>query len=116
MNFDARVLESIAEGELVHVDIKQFRNNDRLRAYFKMLGEVIDATDCALSVERLHEVIKLETGCVELVRLPNGMKIALPGSVAFDRMDEGEFFSYFKRAEEWLASTYGYVREDRKAA
>ena len=111
MAFDARMLESIAEGELVHVEIKRFRNNDRLRSYFAMLNDVIEATDCSLSAERLHEVAKLETGCVEHVRLPNGLLIGLPGSVAFDRMTEGEFQAFYHRVEEWLAKTFNYVRE-----
>lgn len=115
MALDARMLESFAEGELVHVEIKTFRNNDRLRAYFAMLNDVIEATDCALSPEKLHELVKLETGCVDLVRLPSGMTVALPGSVAFDRMTETEFHTYFRRAEQWLAQTYGFIREERAA-
>lgn len=111
MQIDADALTNVAQGEKVRVTITQWRNNDRLRAYFSMLKDVIDATDCALSPEKLHELIKLETGCVDLVRLPSGMTVALPGSVAFDRMTEAEFVAFFRRAEEWLARTYGYAKE-----
>jgi hypothetical protein len=76
-----------------------------------MLSDVVSATDCAITPERLHEVLKLELGIVDLIRLPNGMTVALPGSIAFEKMDEDEFVAFFKRAEEWLASTYGYVNE-----
>lgn len=115
MEFDARALEGIKNGERVKVEIRQWRNTDRNRAYWAMLAEVVAATDCALSPERLHEVVKIETGCIELVQLPTGMKVAIPGSVAFDKMEEAEFITFFRRAEEWLAATFGYVSE-RKAA
>lgn len=116
LDFDARALDGIANGQRVRIEVKEFRNAARARAYWAMLGDVIDATGCNLSPERLHEVVKLETGCIELVQLPNGMKVALPGSIAFDKMQEAEFVAFFNAAEEWLAATYGYVNERRQAA
>ena len=111
MAHDARALEGIAQGERVRVDIRQWRNVARHRGYWAMLSDVIDATDCALTPERLHEVLKLETGVVDLIRLPNGMKVALPGSISFEKMTEAEFIAFFQRAEAWLAETYGFVNE-----
>lgn len=110
-DFDAKLLESVAEGERVRIELRQFRNVDRLRAYWMMLGDVVDATDCAPSASLLHEALKLEIGIVEHVRMPNGYKVALPGSIAFDRLTEQEFVTFFRRAEEFLAATFGYVRE-----
>lgn len=115
MNYDLRALDGVANGQRVRVEILQWRNTDRLRAYWAMLHDVVAATDCALSVEKLHAVIKLETGNVDLVRLPTGMTVAIPASIALDRMSEPEFIEFFRRAEEWLSATYGYVPE-RSAA
>jgi hypothetical protein len=111
MAHDLHALDAIAQGQRVKLEIKEWRNLDRHRAYWATLHDVIDATDCALSPERLHEVLKLETGVVDLIRLPNGMTVAIPGSISFDKMSEDEFVAFFKRAEEWLAATYGYVNE-----
>ena len=111
MDFDKRALDGIAQGERVRIEIRNFRNSGRNRAYWKMLAEVVDATGCNLSPERLHEVIKLETGVVDLVRLPTGMTVAIPGSIAFEKMDEAEFVAFFEAAQSWLAETYGYVHE-----
>jgi hypothetical protein len=108
---DARALEGVAQGERVRVEIKQWRNLDRHRAYWAMLSDVVAATDCALTPERLHNVLKLELGVVDLVRLPNGMTVALPGSINFDSMPEAEFVVFLNRATEWLAANYGYVNE-----
>jgi hypothetical protein len=115
LDLDLRALDGVANGQRVKVEVKEFRNAGRNRAYWKMLSDVVSATDCAISPERLHEVLKLELGIVDLVRLPNGMTVALPGSIAFEKMDEAEFVAFFKRAQEWLAATYGYV-DERAAA
>lgn len=112
MGYDMAALEGVAQGELVNVEIKQFRNNARLRAYFAMLREVINACGLAYSSEKLHELIKLQNGVIEPVTLPSGLTVALPGSISFEKMSEADFQSFFKKAEEWLAETYGYVREE----
>jgi len=112
MEYDARALDGIAQGQRVRLDIKEFRNADRNRAYWAMLHEVVAATEAALTPEKLHEVIKLETGHVDLVRLPTGMTVALPGSIAFDKITEPEFIAFFQAAERWLAQNYGYQREE----
>lgn len=115
MDIDAKALDGIGQGERVRIEIREFRNVARHRAYWAMLHDVIASTECALSPERLHDLVKLETGLVELVVLPTGLKIALPGSIAFDKISEDEFVAFFKAAERWLAETYGYVNE-REAA
>lgn len=115
-DYDLSALQSVRQGETVRVEIKQFRNASRNRAYWAMLHEMVEATDCVLSPERLHEVIKLETGVVDLIRLPNGMTVAIPGSIAFDKMSEEEFVAFFKAAERWLAETYGWAPESERSA
>ncbi len=112
MEFDMAALDSIRNGELVKVEIKQFRNVSRHRAYWAMIQEVVDGYGLNYSADRLHEIIKLETGVVDLVRLPDGLKVQRPGSISFDKMSEAEFQAFFKKAEKWLAETYGYIREE----
>ena len=116
LDMDCRAIDGIAQGQRVKVEIKEFRNVGRHRAYWKMLHEMVAATECALSPERLHEVIKLETGVVDLIRLPNGMTVAIPGSIAFDKMSEEEFVAFFKAAERWLAEAYGWAPESERSA
>lgn len=110
-DFDAEFIETIPYGHSVEVSFKRARSSERNRAYWKMLHEVVKATGVTLTPERLHDVIKLEVGIVELVRLPSGMKVALPGSIAFDKMDETEMVAFFRAAEEFLAREFGYVNE-----
>jgi hypothetical protein len=109
MEYDLHALDGIPNGQRVKVEIKEWRSLGSLRAYWAMLQDVIDATEAAPTKEILHEVIKLETGFIETIRLPNGMRVAIPASIAFDKMDAMEFVRFFKGAEKWLAETYGYA-------
>lgn len=115
MEFDARLLDGIKEGELVKVDVKEFRNPGRMRAYWAMLHEVVAATECAPSAERLHEAMKLELGIVDLVKVGT-MTVAIPGSIAFDKMSEVEMVEWFRIAERFLAEKYGYEPAAKEAA
>lgn len=113
MDMDAKALDGIAQGELVRVEIKEFRNAKRHRLYWAMLHDILEATDSALSVHRLHEIVKLKTGLVEVVCLPDGTPIALPGSIAFDKISEPEFVAFLEKAQQFLAETFGYVAPER---
>lgn len=116
MEYDLRALDGVANGQRVRVDIKEWRNLDRLKAYWSLLHEAVQATGRSIAAEKLHEVIKLETGLVDLIRLPNGMTVAIPASIALDKMSEPEFVAYFQSAEEWLARVYGFASERERAA
>jgi hypothetical protein len=117
MEYDVRALDGVKHGQRVRVDIKEWRNLDRLKAYWAMLHEVVAATGAnGLSAERLHEVAKLQNGCVDVILLPTGMPVAIPASIALDKMSEPEFIAFFQKVEAWLAQTYGYVPEARRAA
>lgn len=114
MEYDRRALEGIANGQRVRVTIGEWRNLDRLRAYWSMLHEVVEATGANnLTAEKLHEVLKLQNGVVDLILLPSGMTVAIPGSIALERMSEPEFIAFFEKAKEWLSRTYGYVGVER---
>lgn len=114
LEMDSRALEGIANGQRVRVEIKEFRSAPRLRAYWAMLHEVVAATECAPSAERLHEAMKLELGIVDLVKVGT-MTVAIPGSIAFDKMDEPEMVEWFRIAERFLSEKYGYEPRVRAA-
>lgn len=117
MEYDIHALDGVAQGQRVRVDIREWRNLDRLKAYWAMLHDVVAATGANnLTAEKLHEVLKLHNGCVDVVMLPSGMPVAIPSSIALDKMSEPEFVAFFQKAEEWLGKTYGYVNQTRAAA
>jgi crotonobetainyl-CoA:carnitine CoA-transferase CaiB-like acyl-CoA transferase len=113
--YDAAALDGIAQGQRVRLAIEEWRNRDRLRAYWAMLTECNKATEAAANVRALHAAIKLETGLVELVQLPGGHVVKVPSSIALEAMPEAEMIAYFESAERYLAQTFGWVSE-RNAA
>ena len=115
MEMDADVIAAIPEGTPVRVEIKQPRFGPRHRAYWYMLNECVKATGCALSANVLHMAVKLETGHVELVRLNNGLTVAVPGSIAFDKMSESDMVLFFEAAKEYLAREHGYWGQDNNS-
>lgn len=115
LEMDRRALEGIGQGQRVRVEIKEFRSAPRLRAYWAMLHDVVAATECAPSAERLHEAMKLELGIVDLVKVGT-MTVAIPGSIAFDKMTEAEMVEWFRISERFLAEKYGYEPQERAAA
>ncbi len=110
MGMDAEAISALPFNTRLKVSIVEPRNVARLRAYFAMLNEVVKATGCAPTPEALHELVKLETGFVIHVRM-GAHKIALPGSIAFDKISEQEMTAFFQSAEEFLAREFGYVAE-----
>ena len=117
MDYDSRALDGIAQGQKVQLLLKEWRNVERLRAYWAMLHDVVAATGAnRLTAERLHEVAKLQNGCVDVILLPNGTPVAVPSSIALDKMSEPEFVAFFQKVEEWLSETYGYQPRERNAA
>lgn len=110
-DFDLGALDGIAQGERVRPNITQWRNTDRNKAYWAMLGDVVQACGLPYRSEKLHEIAKMKNGVIELVMLPDGTPIATPGSISFEAMPENEFVDFFRKVEKWLADTFGYVRE-----
>ena len=112
MEMDWEKIRTIPENGVVAVpDLPQPRNGERHRAYWLTLHECVKATGCAPNASVLHEAVKLGTGHFELVRLSGGLTVAVPGSIAFDKMSEDEFVTFFQSAEEYLAREHGFVLE-----
>jgi hypothetical protein len=68
------------------------------RLYWAVLSEIVDATDSWLSIEDLHESIKLHLRMVREVHMINGGVRFVTRSISFDAMDQGEYRLFFKRA------------------
>ncbi len=111
MDFDLGALEGVAEGEKVRVEVSQWRNRPRLRAYWATLRDCVNATGFEGTPETLHTLLKMECGLGEPVKLPDGRVVIIPGSIAIESLPEDEMIAYFRRAEKYLAETFGFARE-----
>ena len=91
-------------GQPVRVDIKQPRNLQRHKFYWVLLNIVVEnwpEEQSRLSADSLHQVIKIETGHVNVINF-NGETIVLPKSISFNKMDEEEFKVFLRDTVRFL--------------
>lgn len=116
LEYDLQALDGIAQGQRIKLDIQQWRNLDRLRAYWATLQECINATGCAPHKEALDAYLRPAVGHCDYVRLANGSFQAVPRPINTADCDEPEMIAFFQAAEERLASDFGFVSEHRERA
>lgn len=119
MAYDLQALEGIEQGQRVKLEIRQWRNLDRLRAYWATLQDCIDATGCAASKEALDAYIRPAVNFVDTIRLANGFLVGVPRAINTRQCDEPEMIAFFNAATELLARDFGYVAptpEERRTA
>jgi len=104
----------VPEMDWVAISIGHFRNRARLRAYWAMIFEVLEATGGAPTAGCMHNVVKMGVGLTEEARLPNGVTLTVPSSIAIEALPEAEMVRYFAEAERWLAETYGWTGEEHR--
>ena len=93
---DDELVRSFPANVPLRVRLTAPRNPRSLRYYFALLSLVREnLPEPAPSVEVLHEAIKVLLGYTITVKTARG-DIVLPGSVAFDRMEEPEFHKYLE--------------------
>lgn len=113
MDYDRGALAGFKQGDRVRVEVKHWRNLDRLKAYWVYLHEVVAVTECAHAAEPLHSFLKKELGIVEYVKLIDGAFEAVEGSIALENMPEAEFIAFFEAVVKLIAERLGYVKEQR---
>jgi len=113
MQYDMQALVGIEQGQRVKLEIRQWRNMDRLRAYWATLQDCIDATGCSPSKEALDAYIRPAVKFVDTIRLANGFLVGVPRAINTRECDEPEMIAFFEAASELLARDFGYVAPDR---
>jgi hypothetical protein len=94
-----RIRELPAGKALKAVVTQPRRSNPQLRLYWSMLGLVAANLDQDIEAEALHDWLKLKLGLVTYIRQRNGKAVAVPKSVAFDKMEHPEFTAYFDKVK-----------------
>lgn len=116
MDYDLRALDGVANGQRVKLELKQWRNLDRLRAYWATLQECVDATGCAPSKEALDAYIRPAVGFVDAIRLKSGHFVGVGRPINTRECDEPEMIAFFAAVEQKLAEEFGFAPEHRSAA
>lgn len=115
MEYDLHALDGVAQGQKVRLDLRQWRNLDRLRAYWATLQDCVDATGCAPSKEALDAYVRPAVGFVDAIRLQSGHFVGVPRPINTRDCDEPEMIAFFESANELLAREFGFAREAKAA-
>jgi hypothetical protein len=116
MEYDAQALAGIAQGQRVKLEIKQWRNLSRLRAYWATLQDCVNATGCAPSKEALDAYVRPAVGFVDAIRLASGHFVGVGRPINTRECDEPEMIAFFQAVEELLAREFGFVSEQKERA
>ena len=102
----AELIQKVPECVTSRVRATVPRNGAYHRLYWKMLHTIHKSLPHGvdLDLDALHQVVKLGAGCKHIVKLPNGAFYELPGSIAFDRMDETTFRAFMDNAIKFITS------------
>lgn len=93
------VLVKIPERKLIEVDAVQRRNAAHNSLYWSLLHRIANwLCQDNVTPEILHDFMKLESGIYSQVRMPNGEIRKIPGSTAFNNMDQVGFTEFFEKA------------------
>jgi hypothetical protein len=116
MAYDLRALDGVANGQRVKLDVKQWRNLDRLRAYWATLQDCVDATGCAPSKEALDAYVRPAVGYVDAIRLKSGHFVGVARPINTRDCEEPEMIAFFESVTELLAREFGFVAEPQERA
>jgi len=92
------MLSRIPQRSAVAVRIMRSRSHAQLAMYWGVLEQVVAATGRWRTAEELHIALKVATGHVDIVQLIDGRMVKVPGSIAFDHMNQDEAQAYYDAA------------------
>lgn len=110
---DADMIMELTSTTDIEVTFTNRRSLPQLRSYWAFLQEVIDATECYPTAEKLHDELKMEMGYTTTGKRFDGTIHTYPDSVALSKMDAVEFTGFYRRAERLIAQVFGYAREEK---
>lgn len=107
-SFDAEMMDDIAMGSEVEVQIKQRRSRKMHKAYWAAAARVVDNVEGYPTTTHLHEATKMELGYCQRLRLMDGTIAYVPDSTAFSAMSQQEFRTFMDRAVKLWIETFGF--------
>ena len=97
------VMRSIAQGEIVGIEIRRPRNVQFHRKLFAMLSIILENQDYYRSIDDLLDVCKIRCGHYRVVETKLG-QVLIPSSISFAAMDEVAFAEFYDKAVAWVAT------------
>lgn len=101
-------LAKVRDGASVMAEVKHRRSVDHHRLFFGLLGKAADAVGS--TPERLLLAVKYHLGRFDLVQTKRGV-VPHFHSIAFDRMSQADFTTFFEQAVVVIAEETGITPE-----
>jgi len=99
-------------GEIYSVEIKKARNYPFLKKFFALLKLGHDNTKLeGITFDAYRAYVTMKAGYVETFKTTRGL-MALPKSIAFDKMDDTEFQDLYNSAIQVIIDDIGATRKD----
>ena len=95
---DGDLIEQYPAMKRLRVSLTQPRSVPHLRLYFAVLKLVAANMETTVTPEALHEWVKVKCGVSVMIPLRSGAVDVVPGSIAFDKMDQDQFNRFFDSA------------------
>ena len=111
---DFELMNELKVGSEVSASITKKRSSRENSFYWASLRQIINAGANFPTTKHLHDAIKLELGYIEKRKNINGGEYFIPDSTSFDKMDEIEFNSFMKKADELLIKHFGFGFDELK--
>lgn len=99
-------LRKLKFGDVVAVEVKKPRNVKFHRLYWQLVSTVFENQERYETPEQLHSALKIAAGIYDPLPMPNGVIHKIPGSIAFDKMDDTEFSAFFDRVCDLIAQHF----------
>ena len=90
-------INKLKNDSVISVEAKKPRNYRFLKKYKALLKIVFDNQDVFNNIIELEDRIKIEVGCVEIIKGWHGEINYKPGSISFAKMEEEEFSKFYSR-------------------
>lgn len=101
-----RKVESLVIGETLEFSWRQPRSPKFHRMFFGMLGELFDRQEQFADPEQLRSWLIVGAEYCDFVPGPKGRMVALPKSIAWSLMDEGDFRDLVSAAWSFLRTSH----------
>lgn len=99
-------LRKLAFGDIVRVEVKKPRNSKHHRKYWALVSMVWQNQERYETADQLHTALKLSAGIYDTITLPSGNEYRVPGSIAFDKMDQTDFSQFFDNVCDLVAKHF----------
>lgn len=89
-------------GDTVKAEFKFPRSPGHHRAFFRMLGLIFDRQEQFDNADKLRQWLTVGAGYCDFMPGPTGRMVAIPQSIAYEKMEEAEFSNFHQSVRDFL--------------